>query len=63
MQRTMKPVYLFSHRFSVARGWHWKVEREVTRETMEQWRQVYEQDEPGVPFYAGVRHPNDAAKV
>ena len=59
----MKPIYLFSRRFSISRGWHWKIEREVTKENAEEWQRVFAKDEPEVIFYVGIRHPSDNSKI
>lgn len=41
---------LYSLRYSVARGYHYAKEREVTRETGSRWLSVFKADEPHVDF-------------
>lgn len=41
---------LWSKRMSVAYGWMWKHERDVTAETMLEWLLIFRKDEPGIDF-------------
>ena len=55
--------YLWSFRFTIGRGWSWKIEREVTKETAKAWLGVFSKDEPEVKFYIGEKAPTIAKKV
>lgn len=49
---------LWSQRFSIANGWHWKLERQIKPEETEQWLKVFRFDEPGILFVASEKKPN-----
>ncbi len=49
---------IFSLRHSVARGYHWKFERECTEETAQQWLAIFRADEPDVTFVAQIKTPS-----
>jgi hypothetical protein len=53
----MRTLSLWSLQFSVARGLHWKFERDVTEETADQWQNVFQADAPGVQFAVSVNRP------
>jgi len=48
---------LWSKRYSVARGWYWKYERDVTDFSADGWVEIYEKDEPNVEFRVSVQKP------
>ena len=41
---------LYSHRWTPARGWHWKYERECEEDTAQDWLEVFKEDEPNITF-------------
>lgn len=43
-------IGLYSKRWSVAKGWHWKYERDCSEENIYEWLRVFQMDEPGVTF-------------
>lgn len=55
--RVARDLKIWSRRTSMARGLHWKFERDCTEETREQWLEVFRKDEPGVLFVALDRKP------
>ena len=48
---------LYSYRWSVAYGNHWKIEREVSDDTANDWLKVFQRDEPAVDFVVSKRKP------
>lgn len=52
-----KKLVLWAKRTSVAKGNHFKAEREVTEETAQSWLKVYQDDEPNVCFLVSARKP------
>lgn len=50
---------LWSKRWTVAQGNHWKYERDVTVENHAEWRAIYEKDEPGVLFFVAANKPSN----
>ena len=48
---------LWSLRYSPARGWHWRLEREVSAETASEWLRVFRLDEPRVEFRIAGKQP------
>ena len=50
--------YLWSLRWSVAKGNHWNLEREVTDETCQEWLKVFRNDEPKILFLVSSRKPS-----
>lgn len=53
----MKKYYLWSKRYSVAQGNHWKLERECLESTAQQWLEVFRKDEPEVLFVVSHNKP------
>ena len=50
-------LYLYSKRFSTARGWHWRQERDTLPENAEGWLLVFRKDEPEVLFVVAAKPP------
>lgn len=50
---------IWSKRFSVARGNHWRYERDTTEENAQAWLAIFRSDEPGVIFLASNKKPKD----
>jgi hypothetical protein len=50
-------VKIYSERFSVARGWHWRYERDCNANNRDKWLTVFRSDEPDVRFVAQCRKP------
>lgn len=48
---------IWSRRFTPALGNHWKLERECTKDTIQQWLSVFRADEPNVSFIGNNRKP------
>ncbi len=48
---------LWSLRHSPARGWHWRLEREVSAETASEWLRAFRLDEPRVEFRVADKRP------
>lgn len=48
---------LWSKRWSVAEGSHWKRERECDETSAPTWLAVFSKDEPGVEFKLAARRP------
>lgn len=53
----MKKLYLWSKRWSTARGEHWIIERLCEPATAEQWLEVFQKDEPTVEFKLSYKRP------
>ena len=51
---------LFLWRLHAVTG-YWRIEREVTRETAQQWLDIYRKDEPSARFTVSRTRPKDAA--
>jgi hypothetical protein len=54
---TARKLKLFSRRHSIARGNHWKFERDVTEANAQEWLAVFRKDEPDVLFLVNNRKP------
>ena len=50
-------IALYSKRWSVAKGWHWKHERNCEESTSSAWLDVFQQDEPEVEFVLSNKKP------
>lgn len=50
---------IWSKRFSVARGNHWKMERDCDLSNFQAWLKIFREDEPKVLFIASSRKPKD----
>ena len=48
---------LWAGRITVARGYHFVIEREVTEDTAQQWLKIYRNDEPNVIFIVSATKP------
>lgn len=53
----MKPSGLYSKRYSHARGWYWKHERDVFGSEAKAWLEVFRRDEPNVEFVVSLNPP------
>ncbi len=54
---TPKLTSIWSHRFSVGRGWHVRRERDCAAEDADAWLRVFRDDEPAVAFAAARGRP------
>lgn len=52
-------INLYSYRFSTARGWHWKLERECLESTSKEWLEVFEKSEPDILFRLATKKPRN----
>lgn len=43
-------IKLWSKRWSTARGWHWKLERECELANSQEWLAVFRMSEPDIEF-------------
>jgi hypothetical protein len=48
---------LYSKRFSTARGWYWKLERDTLPENAKAWLAVFQKDEPEIEFKVAAKTP------
>ncbi len=48
---------IYSLRFSIAQGNHWKYERDCKESDIHSWLAIFEKDEPDVLFLAAKRKP------
>jgi hypothetical protein len=48
---------LWSRRFNIGHGNHWKLERECILETAIEWLKIFQKDEPNTYFILSVRKP------
>lgn len=53
----MGPTNIWSKRYSHARGWYWKHERECFLTSASDWLDVFMLDEPDVEFVISVKKP------
>lgn len=53
----MDTLTLWSRRWAVTRGWHWRAERACAEITAHTWLSVFQADEPGVRFTLAYRKP------
>jgi len=55
---TPAPLRVWSHRFSVAKGWHYQAERIIGDESRAQeWLSIFQADEPSIKFYLARTAP------
>lgn len=57
------PEYIYSARWTAAKGWHWNKERECENGTVTQWLDIFRKDEPNVEFVSGKKAPKYPAKA
>jgi len=50
-------LWLWSRRFTTAKGWHWKKERACTDKTGHLWAAIFKQDEPEITFVVSEQMP------
>lgn len=55
----METTNLWSLRFSTAKGWHWKLERECSLKNAPEWYIVFTMDEPDVHFKLQQKKPKN----
>lgn len=55
--KDMEIIGLFSKRFSVAKGWHWRIERVCEADSSEKWLKIFSEDEPGIEFKLSKKLP------
>lgn len=48
---------LWSKRWSVAKGWHWQVDRYCFKSEAQGWLEVFKKDEPEIEFVISNRTP------
>lgn len=48
---------IWSRRYTVAQGNHWKLERECNEADVQAWLKIFRDDEPNVCFIAYKRKP------
>lgn len=48
---------LWSKRWSTAKGWHWKLERDCLPENKDAWLDVFQKDEPTIEFKVCLNRP------
>ena len=53
----MKTVNLYSKRFSISRGWHWRIERICEADSSEKWLKIFSEDEPEIEFKLSKKLP------
>lgn len=53
-------VGLWSLRWSAAKGWHWRHERQCYPGSEQAWLAVYQGDEPSVTFTLSLTKPKPA---
>ncbi|MCK9530444.1 MAG: hypothetical protein M0R77_07775 [Gammaproteobacteria bacterium] len=53
----MRTINLYSKRWSVARGLHWQLERECSKENAQAWLAVFQKDEPEIEFKLSKKKP------
>ena len=51
---------LWSLRFTPAKGWHWKMERDCATDSADQWVAMFQADEPHVQFKVSAKQPKVA---
>lgn len=52
-----KQMKIWSRRFTIALGNHWKYERDCNEMNVQEWLKVFRDDEPNVIFIASKRKP------
>ena len=50
-------ITLYSKRWSIAKGWYWKYERECEKSSANEWFNVFQKDEPEVDFVLSNKEP------
>lgn len=53
----MNNMKIWSRRFTVALGNHWKLERDCNAGSVNEWLAVFRNDEPNVIFIVNARKP------
>ena len=48
---------LWSYRWTVAKGYHWKLERECSNDDAKEWLAIFERDEPTIVFKLSASKP------
>lgn len=58
-----KRLSLYSWRWTVGQGAHWRFERDVSAETRNEWLAVFRKDEPSISFIVSDKRPFKAPEV
>jgi hypothetical protein len=53
---------LYSLRWTTARGWRWKFERECDPDKAEQWLEFFKKDCPSIDFILSEKEPKTIPK-
>lgn len=56
-QGEARMLNLWSKRWSTAKGWHWKLERDCLPENKDAWLDVSQKDEPTIEFKVRLNRP------
>lgn len=55
--RKEKRLSLYSWRWAVGQGAHWRFERDVSHDSQAQWLATFKKDEPSVTFTVASERP------
>lgn len=50
-------LFLYSKRWSTAKGWFWKLERDTLPENAESWLSIFRKEEPEIEFVVSEKQP------
>lgn len=53
---------LYSYRWTTAKGWQWKLERDCDKDTADQWLEYFIKSEPEVEFRLSETKPKEYKK-
>ena len=59
----MSEMILWSRRWSVAQGHHWRMERSCAGSTAQDWLDLFSKDEPSVTFQLARRKPRETKEA
>lgn len=48
---------IYSKRWSTAKGWYWKLERDTLPENADAWLAVFQKEEPSIEFVVSAKMP------
>jgi hypothetical protein len=55
--RKEKPLSIYSKRWAVGQGSHWRYERDVSAESRDKWLTIFQRDEPSITFISSQGRP------
>jgi hypothetical protein len=59
--RKEKHLSVYSKRWAVGQGAHWRYERDVSPDSRDKWLAIFQRDEPSITFIVSEGRPRSSA--